>query len=353
MKRPTLFICGDLHNLGDLALLLQNLEIVHDMEQEGLVRRWQPLPQAIEQQVAAAGGVLFNGKSAQAALTAAWGADMVVGGGQLIRGNVSVRSLLSLVIMATAVRASGGRITCRGLGVSRIVPGVRRRLWNIVFRMADRIAVRDTASQANIAELASLAKVTLTADMAFLASALHAKLNVGALTAAGEIVIAPCIDPSEGRSIEGQAVEQIVAAATRRMGHQRITYACHDPRPGMDRMAAERLANQLPSPDTVIHDSYQLDMLFELYGKAGLVVTNRLHATIFSVLSDRPVLVIDDGTHKIAAIAQRFGITSVDAKTTLTPEAADQLVEQAINFDYEGRAAMRQELAEIALKNLG
>lgn len=350
--RPILFICGDLHNLGDLALLLQNLELARAAGREARVRRWQPLPPAIEQQVSAAGGTLFNGQSAKASLTAAWGADMVIGGGQLIRGNVSGRSLLSLVMMASAVRGSGGHITCRGLGVSRITSSARQKLWRAVFGMADRIAVRDTASQANTAPLAASTKVVLTADMAFLDSGLHGKLSAGSTPADGTIVIAPCIDPSEGRSIEGPAIQRIVAAAARRLGHQRITYACHDPRPGMDRMAAERLAALLPSPDTVIHDGYDLAALFALYGEAGLVVTNRLHASIFSILSGRPVLVIDDGTHKIAAIADRFGIVSIDAKATPTAAEADQLVEQALNFDASARAAQHRELATSAARNL-
>jgi hypothetical protein len=198
------FLCGDLHNLGDLALLLQNLEAVRKAGQEARVRRWQPLPRAIERQVSAAGGTLFDGRSAQAALTAAWGADIVIGGGQLIRGNVSFRSLLLLTVMATVVRSSGGRITCRGLGASHIVPGVRRRLWRTIFRLASSIAVRDTASKTNIAELTTQSKVALTADMAFLNSELHGKLHAGAAPANGMIVIAPCIDPSEGRSIEGR-----------------------------------------------------------------------------------------------------------------------------------------------------
>lgn len=350
--RPVVFICGDLHNLGDLALLLQNLEAARKAGQTAHIRRWQPLPAVIERQVAAAGGQLFDGRSAKAALTAAWGADMVIGGGQLIRGNVSGRSLATLVMMASAVRIGGGRIICRGLGVSRIPAGARQRLWRALFGMADRIAVRDTASQANVTALAAPAKVVLTADMAFLESELHGKLHAGPAPADGTIVIAPCIDASEGRSIEGPAIEQIVAAAARRLGHRRITYACHDPRPGMDLMAAERLARQLPSSDTVIHDSYELNALFTLYGQAGLVVTNRLHASIFSILSDRPVLVIDDGTHKIAAIADRFGIPSIDAKALPTPEEADRLVEEALSFDRDARAAQRSGLAAIASQNL-
>jgi polysaccharide pyruvyl transferase WcaK-like protein len=350
--RPTVFICGDLHNLGDLALLLQNLELARAAGREARVRRWQPLPSAIEQQVSAAGGTLFNGRSAQAALAAAWGADMVIGGGQLIRGNVSARSLVSLVMMASVIRISGGHITCRGLGVSRIVSSARQKLWRALFGMATRIAVRDTASQVNIAPLAAPTKTVLTADMAFLNSKLHGKLHSGTTPADGTIVIAPCIDPSEGRSIEGPAIERIVAAAGRRLGHQRISYACHDPRPGMDKMAADRLAERLPSADTVIHDSYDLAALFTLYGEAGLVITNRLHASIFSILADRPVLVIDDGTHKIAAIADRFGIASIDAKTMPSDEEADRLVAQAIDFNHTARAAQRRELATAAARNL-
>jgi exopolysaccharide biosynthesis predicted pyruvyltransferase EpsI len=120
----------------------------------------------------------------------------------------------------------------------------------------------------------------------------------------------------------------------------------------MDAMAAERLAEQLPASETIIHTSYELDDLFDVYAKAGLIITNRLHASIFSILSDRPVLVVDDGTHKIATIAKLFEIASVDAKAVLTPEDADLLVQQAINYDYGQRVIQRQRLAEGASRNM-
>lgn len=350
--RPILFVCGDLHNLGDLALLLQNLEIARRNGRQARVRRWRSLPPEIEQQVAAAGGALFDGRSAGAMLAAARGADMVIGGGQLIRGNMSSRSLVSLVSMAFVIRATGGRITCRGLGVSRITSGVQRRLWRTLLGMADRIAVRDAASQANVADLAPPGKVVLTADMAFVESTLHGRLHGTGNSTNGAVIIAPCIDGSEGRSIEGPAIKQIVAAAARRLGHERLRYVCHDPRPDMDRKAAERLTPQLPTSDSRIEDGYDLEALFAIYDEAGLIVTNRLHATIFSILADRPVLVVDDGTHKIAAVAEQFGIVSIEAKAMPTDEEADRLVGAALDFDRAARASRRETLAIAAARNL-
>jgi polysaccharide pyruvyl transferase WcaK-like protein len=351
--RPLVFVCGDLHNLGDLALLLQNLEVARGSGRPLRVRRWQPLPEAIERQVRDAGGTLFDGRSTGATLAAARGADVVIGGGQLVRGNVSPRSLLALVALAATARATGGSVVCRGLGVSRIGGGLPRWLWRTLFAMVRKARVRDAASQRNIASVCAPGKVSLTADMAFLDSALHARLAHGETTAGDTIIVAPCIDASEGRSIEGPAFAAAVAAAERRLGGARLAFACHDPRPGMDRTAAERLVAQLPpGTDPLIHDGYTLDTLFALYRSAGLVITNRLHAAIFSVLGDRPLLVIDDGAHKIAALAERFAIPSIPASTTLTPEEADRLVAAAIDFDRPARAERRAAMAAAAQHNL-
>ena len=347
---PTLFVCGDLHNLGDLALLLQNLEFVRGDGRKALVRRWQPLPSSIVDQVTRAGGQLFDGRSIAATVKAALRADMVVGGGQLVRANISGRSLAMLVLTAFVVRMTGGRVTCRGLGVSCITAPFSRLLWRLLFAMADRIAVRDTASEANIQTLAPLAKVMLTADMAFLNTDLHKRLAT--TDQKSGVVIAPCLDGSEGRSMEGSAIVQITKSVMARLHQDSVTFACHDARPTMDRLAAQRIARLMPDVEVQIEDGLSLDRLLDTYSGAALVITNRLHATIFSVLSNTPVIVINDGTNKISAVSRVFDVPVVDSNKTLTRSEADNIVCRAIAFNYGYRQAQRGIVADLATRNI-
>ena len=60
--RPVMLIGGDLCNLGDLALLLQNLGQAPAEGRRTFVRRWAPLPEQVEQQVRDAGGIFIPGK---------------------------------------------------------------------------------------------------------------------------------------------------------------------------------------------------------------------------------------------------------------------------------------------------
>lgn len=351
MQRPIVLVCGDLHNMGDLALLLQNVEAARAHLGELRVRRWQSLPAAVEVQITEAGAKTFDGRLWQATLAAAWGADVIVGGGQLIRNNVSRWSLLSLLGLLAVSRLTGGRVMTRGLGVSKIDATLPRLLWRAIFLMTNYVRVRDKASAANARSMAAARKVMLTADMAFLSTNLQDRMRRLRVQGGEQLVIAPCIDASEGRSIEGPAIRAIVNAAHRRLGSH-PSFACHDPRPEMDALAAERLMSKLSITDTAVQKDYHLDDLFRFYASARLVITNRLHAAIFSLLDDRAVLIIDDGTHKIAALAHQFGIPSVPAGSELTQERADELIVGAISFDRRLRASVVAELAIAASNNI-
>jgi polysaccharide pyruvyl transferase WcaK-like protein len=340
-------ICGDLWNLGDLALLLQNLEIARSLGRRAFVRRWGALPCEIEAQVEEAGGTFVDGRKPAKLLAVARGSDIVIGGGQLVRANVSPKSLALLLAAVLAAKSSGGRVTTRGLGVSPIGRGLPLFLWRSVLTLADDVRVRDEASLRNARQIAPRAKALLTADMAFYPSRLH-KHAGSSLGSAPTILIAPCIDPSEGRSLDGAVFPALVELAQARFPQAELVFACHDARPGMDGEAADTLIRRhtLRARKSAPHD---LKAFLQDYKSAELVITNRLHSVVFALLSGRPVLAVNDGSPKIDAVAQAFSVSTVRLEAAAEAEGA---IERALGFDRAARHAALETAAAGARRNI-
>lgn len=340
------FVCGDLHNLGDLKLLLQNLALVRGAG--AVVRRWADLPQPVVRQVEAAGGQLVPGRAVLRFARRAFGAEVVLGGGQLVRDNVSLASLMGLLLAVISARLGGGRLVTRGLGVSAIRSPLRRLLWRAILTHCARVNLRDDASARNLADLLPGKARAVNADMVFLSCQ-------GGGPVAPEsrdrrwIIVAPCTDGSEGRSPEGAGLDAAVAAALREVPDAAIVIACHDPREHMDKAAASRLQARWPRYSTRVAAGYDLDALTALYADAALVVTNRLHSLVFAILAGAPVLAIEDGTAKVRAVADRFSVPVLDRHDAAGAPAS---VTRALDFDTAARGAVRREMAVRAAGNL-
>ncbi|PNU04776.1 polysaccharide pyruvyl transferase family protein [Novosphingobium guangzhouense] len=355
-RRPQVFVAGDLHNLGDLKLTLQNLALTQG--RGGAVRRWAGLPEAIERQVEEAGGTLVPGKQIVAFARRVWGAELVLGGGQIVRDNVSAASLAGLALAALAAVLGGGTVTTRGLGVSVIRSPLRRFLWRAVLRRCAIVNVRDDISKLNLAALLPGKAVAVTADMVFFPTVSPlAGDDPGEEEGAGDeagdrrrwVVVAPCDDAGEGRVLDTALLDAMIAAALAALPGARLAIACHDPRESMDRAAAARIAARWSASAPRIVDSFELAVLTRLYRQAGLVLTNRLHSLIFAVIAGAPVLGIGDGTSKVRVVAGEFAIPV--AQPGEAAQAAD-LVAQALGFDAEARTARRHDMASRATRNL-
>lgn len=344
--RLQVFVCGDLHNLGDLKLLLQNLALTGG--RGGVVRRWAPVPEEVQRQVAAAGGELVSGKAMLRFARRAFGAQLVFGGGQLVRDNVSVAALAGLLLAVLSARLGGGGLVTRGLGVSAIRSPLRRVLWRAILARCPVVNLRDERSVRNLRHLLPGKAWAVHADMAFLPTDGLQAIVPGN----GErrwIVVAPCVDPGEARTIEGRVLDAVVGQALVRLPGARLMIACHDPRPGMDGAAARRLAARWPEHRIAVFDGHDLGALIALYREAALVVSNRLHALIFAALADVPALAVDDGTAKVRVAADDLAIPVLPLED---PAGAAAALEAALSFDRMARARLRQELALKAAGNL-
>jgi polysaccharide pyruvyl transferase WcaK-like protein len=339
--------CGDLSNLGDLALLLQNLEHLPGGAR-AYVRRWAPLPAEVERQVVAAGGTLVDSRRFLPFVKLAATCDIIIGGGQLVRDNVSLASLAAQYAAARAARWSGGRVVTRGLGVGAIRDRKRRWLWGALLRLAPQVRVRDAGSVENAAALVGRSRVVQTADLAFLPGDLHARAS-RETPARDRILVAPCIDGNERRSMAPDGLAQVLAVARRHRPGDDLVFACHDPRPAMDVAAAESLIRDLAVPDARIVMTFDLDRLLGEYRRASLVVSNRLHAIIFALLADCPILVMDDRTTKTQFVAALFGLpVAYPGDVASTQQAALR----ALRFVPGSRGNVLKAMAQRALANL-
>lgn len=349
--RPLQLVCGDLHNLGDLMLVLQNLSPTV-LPDPGItrIRTWQALPGEIVRQAELAGGTLIDGRALLAYARQCRGSDMVIGGGQLVRDNVSLRSLAGLALAAVVIKRSGGSIATRGLGVSHIASAARRYLWRVVLRRCDTLNLRDRASMENVRKLLPQAAPRLTADMVLLPTSANRALGASQVER-DTIILAPCIDPGEDRLLELERIEQLLTDAKDALPGCRIVVACHDPRPGMDLAAAREIAAFCGRLELSISAGYDLGELMRLYGRSQLVMTNRLHSMIFGLLAGSAIVLIEDGNPKLRDVADAFGVPKV--RRGQDKAATVAAIEAALTFDRDHRMSSLRNFAKDAAGNLG
>jgi polysaccharide pyruvyl transferase WcaK-like protein len=305
---------GDLHNIGDLALLLQCADGIRRRYGSARItaRQWARPHQCVLAQLEAHEIGLLDGKDLVGAARAAAGSLVVVGGGQMVRDNASIASLASLAMMMEVARATGGQCAVIGCGVDDLKTRPRRRLWRRMLGKAALATVRDAASLAAAKSLlGERANIQLTADLAFSPSALHDDLKRGVVDDAS-LVIAPCADASEGRKVDVEDLSDAVAVSARRLRISKVHVVAHDARAQMDPVIArpitEAVRRKAPGVEVSTLFTYDLNSVLRLYRGASLIVTNRLHAIIFGLIAGKPLYVLDDGTAKTRAAAARFAI---------------------------------------------
>jgi polysaccharide pyruvyl transferase WcaK-like protein len=350
-KRPLLIFCDTLVNLGDLALLAQSVAAGRNQGRQVYVRSWAPPPPMIARQVEALGTTIVSDRNLLAMLCLAPRCDAVIGGGQMVRGNVSPASLIAMIWTLALVRLGGGQVAGWGMGVG-LVPGrLARGLWRLVFRPGERIAVRDALSLDHARRLFPARTLVQSADMAFLPGALHRDL-LAEDSERTSILIAPCIEASEGRSIDGEGFPALLACVKQHRPKAPLVLACHDPRPDVDGGAADWLIAYYDLNEAHKLDDGQLSTLCEAYREAVLTITNRLHASIFTLLSGGALLVVDDGSDKMRALCRDFAIPSI--RISGPPDAAliAKAVGAALNFDRKARKKAMLRIARRAQGNL-
>jgi polysaccharide pyruvyl transferase WcaK-like protein len=325
---------ADLHNIGDLVILLQcahGLRAYLDAEAV-FVRQWNGPPEEVARQLARDGIRVVRGKDPLGASWAAMGAVIVVGGGQAVRNNESFFSLSTLVGMTEIARRTRGGSAMLGFGADHLIRSSHRRLWKRIMTSARLLTVRDEASKGAVADITNGAvHPPVTADLVFLPSPFHAALTAAPRGPAA-ILIAPCVDGGEGRGLDIAALADSAADIATTLDVPRVSLVAHDVRPGKDRPVCEALASAIRArrPDIRIEQvaSCLVPTYTEAYASASVVITNRLHGIIFGLLARKPIVVLNDGTAKTSAAAARFHIPSGPAGARLSVALRERVLSE-------------------------
>lgn len=309
MRRTTekdkfLLMADNIYNIGDLALLRQVVFGIRSLTglTDIVIRQWEAPADTMLRQ--------FSDEGCQLGQTKwhflfAPGRIAIVSGGQFIRNNVSITSLLFMILtLATSNRPAAAL----AIGGGAVRGCLRRWLWRVLLAKFYIITFRDELSMALVKDLLpDRVRCDVTCDLAFLQSPLHDALI--ARQSERVVVVAPCFSEAENRLIDVAWVANIGAAMAVYFDVNSVSIVPHDSRPEMDRRICVKIVNEFTDIGGLEVDFLSdctLDRAVEIYREASVVLTNRLHSMIFALLAGKPVLVIDDSNPKLQAYANRF-----------------------------------------------
>ncbi len=239
--------------------------------------------------------------------------DLFIGGGRIIRENVSTAWLFLLMLGCYVARARGRQVLVVGSGLGPVTSGLKIALWNNILAQCGSIGMRDARAAERLAQLfpSNAHKIRLTNDVAFLGEV----LPTAPVTVTGICLISPAHDSGEGRKFIVSDVVQFVSGLESRGLISGVQVVAHDPRPAVDGELCERLAAQLRDKLAVPVEclvSTNLADLVDRYRESAFVITGRLHGLIIGAIMRRPVFYFYDASEKLAPFAQRFGFKCVN-----------------------------------------
>lgn len=244
----------------------------------------------------------------------------IIGGGQMIRNNQSIKSIILLLVRVKISKLTGGRAIAIGLGITNIERRLPQILWRKILSYCDYVCVRDEKSFANAISLG--AHPLLAGDLVFLLEDLFDY----EVTQRDAIVIAPCIDASENRNMNAKHILALVSEARRRYPTARLVYALHDN--VLDKPAMEAISRETGlCADEVVASGQPADFA-ALYSRSVLTITNRFHSVIFSLKARTPVVCCNDGG-KIDAATKEMGLASIKITDSADERAIAALLESA------------------------
>ena len=334
--RRALIYAGDAQNVGDIAIAFATHQLLTEAGiDEIAILQWNIPDEIARDEFSQLPMPIISSKSMRA-LWKSLGSLQIIGGGQMVRNNQSIAAVALLLIRVILARITCGKVVALGIGVSYLENKPLKFLWMIILRLCNAVCVRDRASFANATKMGI--RPILTGDLVFLARSIFDTRN----PLRNSIVVAPCVDPSEGRYVNYQHISALIAAIHKPYPDARLIGALHDER--LDRQALIEISERCGVSFDDIYDSGRPADFASLYGNSLLTITNRLHAIIFSIRSGAAVICCNDGG-KIEAAAIDFGLPQIKAdEREIHKEEASFLVKSAL--DQRNSAMQARELAE-------
>jgi polysaccharide pyruvyl transferase WcaK-like protein len=325
MGRSILVITDQTKNIGDHLLRLQVLHFLRTRLDSPTLRacEWEAVD---TDDLAMEFPILSMKRQPLRAAASAFGADLVIGPGQMIRDNMGVWFLIALSLLVLISRCTGRQSYVVAVSVGKMFSRIHKLLWMIIISLSSRVSFRDSGSLKRAEEIfGPNKKFSKTSDLAFLASPYLSPLaerRGSKATPAPFVIVAPCNDPGEGRFLTTNRAVAIAVAAASAAGCNRVLFVAHDVREDADKKLATDCCTYIReqhNSDAITASCLapkDIGALVEAYAEAGVVVTNRLHAALLGVLAGKVVFSIEDGSRKLRKFSDEFALGTVDDEDT-------------------------------------
>lgn len=249
-------------------------------------------------------------KSIFHALRLLWGADLFIGGGQVIDGAYGIKVPLLQYIYALTVRLSGGRVCIGGAGAFRLRGAATRFFYARLFDICHDIALRDAASLKEISYSgAGRRKGRVAADIVFSLRELMANRSSESRREVGFAVhSAP-----HASFMKKENAAQMVAELWRRHG-ENLSILVHDSRPNFDldfaRDIVECAQRDHGAGNIRVRSFETVGACLDYYARSALVVSARMHPLIIGAISGARCVPLA-GSRKVAQFAEQLGLQKV------------------------------------------
>jgi polysaccharide pyruvyl transferase WcaK-like protein len=305
----------DLNNYGDLSLVVQAVSTVKskDPGSDVKVLSWNAVPDFASKELQnynvkiVSDRWLYLFQSLRAKGFALWP------GGQLIRNNSSNKYLILMVLLTACFRINGVSMIVMGAGASNIGK-FKAFIYRMIFRNTDRFYVRDSETKYLLENKGFFSDIEVSADLMFSRlGAANYTLRSAEYSPSKEkacMTIAPCYSEDEGRLFDvDQLVRNVVEFCASNPDYV-VRVVAHDVRPGMDDIIMQKISMLLAEKSIYVELLFprSLNELINIYRESELVITNRLHAIIFSCLSECKFSIIEDGNVKITSLLRQMGL---------------------------------------------
>jgi len=262
-------------------------------------------------------------------LTALVSRRLIIGGGQMIAGDRSLKNLLLCWMMLLINRTLGKRPVLLGVGVEGLARGRAKRLARLIAGAAWRIACRDQQSLDQLlAAGCPPGKLQLTADLVLSGELLGlAPEPAGPTQPTKTILLVLHHSPlrsyaaAEGTTV---AYRRVIAQIRQQAPEHSLTVMAHDCRAKFDAGLLDELASLNEDEGVRYVPLDSLPQALGEYSRAALVISVRMHPLIFAALLGRPWLAVGR-SNKVAALADRFGAPHAQSLDQVAPLLAKML----------------------------
>ncbi|MBA4794631.1 MAG: polysaccharide pyruvyl transferase family protein [Phenylobacterium sp.] len=230
--------------------------------------------------------------------------DLIIGGGQIINGSRVPLYLMFMTSCAALARVTGGRVLMIGVGTNRVHKYFLSSLFaNILVRICNSVYVRDAHSKRDLLAIGCREEeISIAPDVVLSGVIGRSQIE------RDRVVVAIHHHPTEQHLSPKETIDLTIAVASRYPQHKIIVVA-HDVRSAFDHGLLSVIASEVRGVETVALRT--AEMAVELYSKAALVVSSRMHPLIIGLICGSSVVPISI-SEKVRDFSASYDLRSID-----------------------------------------